>query len=254
MDKLPLINKELNDTKKGIDRIIKNFQDLEMPYKIRKMELMKSLNLPIPRSDFFSVRDIEDLKKRIEQRLLKGDGALIIRVACVPDKLSMPFFYVEDTNAVDSTIKKINELTKKNESITHLILQQAVSSDLVQNKVSGRILLEANEVFPREQVLEIFKGARSTGALNTLDTKDKNYRRLEKHAGQFMKIYSDVDDRSDIKEDEMRDIYRYVKKYEPDMHLVRGIYAKSANKKTEKMAICFEFSYLNGNFVFTDFD
>ena len=84
-------------------------------------------------------------------------------------------------------------------SIKYLIIQDATPVESAKDKISGRISFEKEELMPVQEILEIYKGARSTGILNNVDINDPNFQRFTKKAGEFMKPTKKLDTDSLIK-------------------------------------------------------
>ena len=107
---------------------------------------------------------------------------------------------------------------------------------------------------PIQEVLEIYKGARSTGVLNNVDINDPNYQRFVKKTGEFMKPAKTLDAGSSIEEGEVKEIYDFLNMYREKIETIIDIITKSQKKSTNDMTISFEFSYRDGRIVFSDID
>jgi len=243
--------------KLAVDKMVERFNDSEIPYKIRKIELLETVGLPIPKTECFKKTETQLLKDRIIEELQLHDYPLIIRVACIPDKLSMPFFYLEkemNDEEINKIVEKNHALFESDSSIKYLILQEATPVEKIKDKISGRISFEKGEMSPIQEVLDIYKGARSTGILNNVDVNDPNFLTFIKKAGEFLKPIKKLDKDSLIKEEEIRKIYNFLNLYREKIETIINIITKSKNKSADDMTISLEFSYRDRKIVFSDID
>lgn len=251
------INEQDDPEKLTIDAMVERFNSPEIPHKIGKTELLEAVGLPIPKTDYFKRTEINLLKDKISEELQSHDYPLIIRFACVPDKFSMPFFYLgkemgdEEKN---KTVEKIRSVIENDSNIKYLILQEATPAEKAKDKISGRISFEKGEMAPTQEVLEIYKGARSTGILNNVDVNDPNFQTFIKKAGEFLKPIKKLGEDSLIKEEEIREIYNFLNLYREKIETIIDVITKSKNKSANDMTISLEFSYRNGKIVFSDID
>jgi len=234
--------------------ILERFRNLDISSKIRKIDLMKACEFPLPKTEYFDIEDRSGLLDSITRKIEGGIDALIVRVACVPDKKSMPCFCIESEGDIEHAFEGIDSLMGRDQAVTSFILQEAIPDRYKNDKISGRIVFETSDGSSLEQIMEIYKGAKGTGILNDLDVRDKNYRRFEKKFGGIIKLASSIDEQSDIQELEVQGISEFIKNNEIKMLKVRDIFARSKDKKANETPICFEFSYFRGDIVFTDFD
>ncbi len=239
-----------------LDQMVKEFEKSEIPLKIRKIKLLEMIGLPISKIDFLDKKNLVDLKKIIDEKLKQQDCPLMIRFACVPDKFSMPFFYIEKGMKKDENkiIENINFLVKSDQSIKNLILQEATPVEEAKDKISGRISFEKGEMMPIREIVEIYKGARSTGILNNVDVEDPDFLRLIKAAGEFIKPAEELHKDSSIKKEETVEIYNFLNLYREKMEIIIELIARSQKKSVDNMTISLEFSYRNGRLVFSDID
>ncbi|MEK7564874.1 MAG: hypothetical protein AAB394_02985 [Patescibacteria group bacterium] len=217
-----------------VNKVVEDFNKIEIPLKIRKIKLLETMELPISKIDFIKKEDADSLESMILKKFEYQDYPLIIRFACIPDKFSMPSFYIEkemDGEEKRAIIEKINSLTKDDMSIKYLIIQDATPVESAKDKISGRISFEKEELMPVQEILEIYKGARSTGILNNVDINDPNFQRFTKKAGEFMKPTKKLDTDSLIKESEVREIYSFLNIYQEKIETITDIIAKSQNNK-----------------------
>lgn len=241
----------------AIDKMVENFSASELPTKIKKIKLLEAVGLPISKMDFLNRDSVDHLEGLISERLENRDCPLIIRFACEPDKLSMPFFYIETTMGREEralVIEKIFSLIKVDLTIKYLILQDATSTKDVKDKISGRITFEKGEMMPIQEVMEIYKGARSTNVLNNVDVNDPNFQRFVKKAGEFTKPARQLSPDSSIQEGEVREIFNLLNLHYDKLKIVDDVIKKSQRKYTEDLTISFEFSYRNGKITFSDID
>lgn len=92
---------------------------------------------------------------------------------------------------------------------------------------------------PIQEVLEIYKGARSTGVLNNVDVNDPNYQRFVKKAGEFMKPAKTLDADSSIEEGDIREIYNFLSMYREKMETIIDRYNNKKPKKSSLMTCQF---------------
>lgn len=238
----------------SINRMVNKFENQNVPSKIRKIDLLEEAGLPIPKTDYFPKNEIQNLKDKIEERLRNGEDSLVIRIACVPDVHSMPVFYIEKDTDINELIDQINNLLTNELTITHFILRESMPETKAKDKISGRIILEDKKVVPRENVIELYKGARSTAILNTVDIADPNYQRFEKKKGEPLKQITRLSDQSEITEKDMEEINDSLEKYKLKMKNVKEVIAKSGEKDIDDILVCLEFTYLDHEIKFTDID
>lgn len=94
-----------------IRHLQKTFDDNLLPSKIKKTKLLENVGLPVPDTDYFTAQEIKKLKDKIRIRFKKQGGPLILRVACIPDKYTMPSFYIETLRDAPNIIKKLKNKT-----------------------------------------------------------------------------------------------------------------------------------------------
>ncbi|MFA5413181.1 MAG: hypothetical protein WC348_01390 [Patescibacteria group bacterium] len=246
-----------NQEEPAIDKMVKNFSASEIPTKIKKIKLLEAVGLPTSKIDFLDREKIDCLESLISERLGSEDCPLIVRFACDPDKLSMPFFYIETTmggEERETVIEKIYSLIKTDPNIKYLILQEATPTKSVRDKILGRITFEKGKIMPIQEVMEIYKGARSTNVLNNVDVDDPNFRRFIKRAGEFMKSADQLKQGSTIQEAEIREIFNLLNFYRDKMGIAQDVINRSRGRYVEDLTISFEFSYRDGRIIFLDID
>ena len=240
-----------------INKMVEEFNNPEIPYKIKKANLLERVGLPIPETNYFKIEEINILKNEILEKLQLHENPLIVRVACIPDKFSMPFFFIErnmKNDEIDRIIDDVYSLSQKDSTVKYFILQETTPLKNAKDKISGRISFEKGEIMPIQEVLEIYKGARSTGILNNIDINDPNFQRFVKKAGEFMKPTNKLADDTSIKENEIKEIYSLLNSYREKIETVIDTITKSQNKSANNMTISLEFSYRNSKMVFSDID
>lgn len=237
------------------EHLANQFRNENVPLKVRKTELLEEVRLPIPKTDMFRPENVDSLREAIIAR--KSEDAttsLIIRFACVPDRFSMPTIAVEPSTDVDQVLESVSSLLKIYREIKQIILQELTATADAKDKISGRLLFEDSRSYPNEEVMELYKGSRSTGVLNNVDVNDPNFFIFEKKLGHFMLPNKGLDPESSIKSSELEDIYRKLVEYRSKLELIRTVIASSRGSKAEDLAISFEFSYLRGRLLFSDID
>lgn len=234
-----------------LERVKEKYLNSSLPLKIAKTELLRDLGLPTPETDYFSKDEISALKTRILQRLPLEEKPLIVRVACVPDRFSMPTFFVEDAKDIDQIIEQMGHLVTSESTVTHFILQNATPKSRVKNKIVGRLLYTGQQSLPLAKIVELYKGAKSADVLDRVKGEDPNYERLEQRLGEFTKPISKS---TIIDQAETRNIYSILNNYEPQLELAKKIFASGRNKAGDETSASFEFSYRDGNLVFVDID
>jgi hypothetical protein len=234
-----------------LERIEHEYLNSSLPSKIKKTELLRELGLPIPKTDFFPRGEIAALRKRLVDRLADEKRPMIVRVACVPDKFTMPAFLVDAKENIDQAMKKIEKLVEQDRTITHFILQFATPKDKIIDKIVGRIVYGSASSLPSTKTVELFKGAKNAEIFNHLDTRNRSYERLEQKLGEFVK--PKVKSKT-ISEEEVKNIHTALEGYEPQLEIAKKIFAKGQNKTNDEISTTFEFSYRDGNLVFVDID
>ncbi len=234
--------------------LVERYMDSSIPLKIRKTNLLAMCGLPIPESVFFDKVEIDNLDNEIKSFFGNDSWPLILRVACVPNKSSMPFFYINNEEEVRNVISEAQELLKGDSSIKSFILQEATPEEKAKEKISGRIVLESTRMIPTEQTVEIYKGARSTSILNNVKLGDPRLLRFQKKTGQFMKPEQEITRESNVSEGEIRGIFSSLKGYLEMMESVKAVIAKSEKKDPDNLSCSFEFSYRAGRITFIDID
>jgi len=235
-----------------LDRLAEDYTDSEEPYKIRKNKLMERVGLPVLATEYIAADDFAGLKSTLEEKLCEP-GSIIIRLACKPDKLSMPVFYVNNREEIDEVVGDIAKFTAENSLVVVFLVQPATTEEQAKDKISGRLLFNESRYLPLDQVLELYKGARSTGILNNVEPGDKNFLQLQKDARGFLKPTTLIKD-SSISEDELRRIDQQLERYKEQMEAARDIIALSRKKGSDQILVSFEFWWRDHQIFFTDLD
>lgn len=244
---------ETNNEDELVEVLEENFLDLKVPLKIKKIELLKSLGLPVSESNYFDTDDMEGLKQAVTSRL-DGENALMVRFACDPDQFSMPTVSIEKNDDLEDKINQLQQLIIKENHIKKLILTSLTTREQAKNKISGRLMLEADSALPAQSILELYKGSRTTDVLNNPDTSDPNFLFLVKELGGQLKLRNERHSDCPISDSEIGMVFNTLKEYEDRLSMAKEVVAKSKGKTSEKLVVIFEFSYSNGKFVFSDFD
>ncbi|MBK9334674.1 MAG: hypothetical protein IPM96_20305 [Ignavibacteria bacterium] len=106
---------------------------------------------------------------------------MIARFACIPNRLGIPSVYINIPEEKVVALFEISKIINLYPEIKNIILQEATKETSKFDKISGRLLLENNNLHSsREEVLEIYKGARETGILNKVNVVDNNFLIFEK--------------------------------------------------------------------------
>jgi len=234
--------------------LAERFSDESEPLKVRKIELLQSLGLPTSNMDFFTPENIGDLCDQINLRRQNGEQSLMIRFACVPDRFSMPTLTVEPEDNISELLDNLQDLIVKHPEIKKIILTQFTPEEQAKDKISGRYTLENQFATPVENILELYKGARSTGVLNKANTDDPNFLFFIRESGKQLALRTPKNEGSTIEDGEIRSIYQTLCEYSSKMESAKRIIAKSQDTRFEKLTTIFEFSYLKGRFVFSDID
>ncbi len=239
------------EKKLGVAMQIYNYRDISVPIKVRKISCLYITGLPIGWIQFFSRDQVDELVASITSEKKEIRFPFIIRVACIPDKSSMPTVYVESNYQEGELRSSIDRILNKDSSITHLILQQATPKDAGKDKISGRVLFEDSRSSPREILIEFYKGSRSTGILNNLSVQNPNYLRFEKFSGRLLVPVSDIKE-SFITQFEVRELLSRLHAHSESFVFVRDIVRTVFKRMDEPVSI--EFSFRGGNLLFTDID
>lgn len=234
-----------------LEMIKEKYLNSPLPLKIRKTELLRELGLPIPKSDFFPRTELAALKATILRRLSEDPRPLIVRVACAPDRFSMPSFFIDDAKNLEAISAKVGDLSNQDPTITHFILQNATPKDKVNDKIVGRMIFGSTGSLPLAKTIELYKGAKNASIFENVEATDPNYERLEQRVGEFTKPVSKS---SAIGQVETKNVYNILTEHESQLEAARVIFAAGQNKPSDEVSTTFEFSYRDGNLVFVDID
>jgi hypothetical protein len=226
----------------------------KIPYKIQKIQLFEQVGLPTPETKFFLRESIEEVASYV-RGLYSDLKPLIIRVACSPDRQSMPHFYIDNKEDIENKLSELKSLINSEKCISYIIVQEATPREEASNKISGRLLFGGKKLSPIEEVVELYKGSRSTSVLNNVNTADHNFVSFEKKAGEFLKpkklpINNELIKEGDLSEAEVEDVMVRLRNFNDKIELARELF--SENEKKDE--IIFEFWYRNGKVAFTDID
>lgn len=244
-----------NSREKLVDLLEENYLDLKTPLKIKKVELLKSVGLPVSKSEYFDASEIDNVGKAIDSRLGDGEESFMIRFACDPDKFSMPSLQVQKGEDVPKCLDDLHKLVRENYQIKKIILSSLTTKEQAKNKISGRLMLEASNALPTQSILELYKGARTNDVLNNPDTDDPNFLFLIKQLGGKLRLAEPKQSEGRrISEGEVEAISSSLQEYEDKMAIAREVIAKSRGKFSDNLPIIFEFSSTDGELVFSDID
>lgn len=236
------------------EHLVRVLTDGQEPLKIRKIKFMKELGLCFPETDLFERGALEDFIEVVKRRFERGQQHLIVRFACIPDRFSMPTITIDHADNLALARKEIEECIDRFSGIQYVILREFISEQLAKQKISGRVLFWGERA-SMDTSVEIFKGSRSTGVLNRADTSDKNFLLFEKKPGQFMKPAKELPVDSSISVEEIKQIFNHLSQFRERLETARAVIGLSKNgKETDRPDVCFEFSFVDGVFLFVDVD
>lgn len=248
-------DRELNQFQDFEDRkLFEVFENRSVPLKIRKMALMQLAGLPTLNAEIKEADNLLEIFESVEKIVKKGESA-ILRFACIPDRLSVPSIYVNNDKELFDIPQKIANVREKYPEVKKIIVQEATNETDAKTKISGRLMI-TQSADSSEKIVELYKGSRSTGVFDHLDSGDRNYLRFEKGAGEFMKPLKGLSPDTDFVENEVRAVFIALQDYDKAIRRVIRIYNK-VNKGANNGAlppIVFEFSIRDGKFNFVDVD
>ena len=241
-----------NYENRAVKDLAEGYDNEQIPLKIRKIKLLEAANLPISDTTILSIDNTQEIRKKIAERIDGGDAPLIMRFSGRADKLGMPSFYIDDKDNLDSSIKQMEEILGHDPDIAYIVLQSATPKEEMPNKISGRLMVyeDANDKY--DAIVELYKGARSTGILNSVDPSDPQFHRLIKPIGGFMRPEKEIDPNSTLNTGEVLDIVRTLGEKDNAIKTIQSVLHES--KKHNRNEYVLEFSYRNGDLVFTDID
>ncbi|MFH0767483.1 MAG: hypothetical protein V1920_05270, partial [Bacillota bacterium] len=225
------------------------YKDTLIPLKLRKVQLFDNLELPHPNTE------IIDLKTgKLEEAIAKylDCGPIVVRFAGNNDTPGMPSCSIDSRAEFNQGLTRINEILAKKNTYTHIIIQNSTPKEEWINKISGRIMLDSGDESGNEEIYELFKGAGSTGILNTANVSDKNFLRLVKEPGRFLARSNSSANNSGISAAEVSDIVSQVESFKEQLQQLKKIVMASPEYKRNDVVV--EFSYRDGSLVFTDVD
>jgi len=237
-----------------IKNLVENFSREDTPLKVRKVELMDAVGMPLDQMYIFMASDLSRVYYLLNQEITSNQYPVVVRFACIPNRYSMPMYYLENRADAERIVVQINEMLNKDSSIRSIIIQSATPIESAVNKISGRYSLEGINSLPVEEILELYKGSRSTSILNTLATSDPGYVSFSKRIGGLLKPDREINTLSNIKISELRDVYERLARYKEKMTIVKDVISYSQEKLSSDNLVSFEFSYRDGKLVFLDID
>ncbi len=232
--------------------LIENYKNTLIALKVRKIELFKSIELPIANIEIFDFTQIAFLQRRIKFKIEMNPQ--IVRFACVPDRLGVSSIYINTSRETSKVFSRILDTLRQYPEIKNIILQNATKKTTALNKISGRLLLENENLdSSRKRVLELYKGSRDTGILNRVNADDKNFIIFEKRYGEFMKPTM-LNQNSTITNLEICQVWKYLQEYETKIKLIQNIILTARGNAHKYKPLIFEFSLNVGKFLFIDID
>lgn len=236
----------------------KRFSGKEIPLKIRKLELLKEIGLPVKEGRYYERGAIDALREDLAQQFDSNrELSFVIRVACEPDKLSMPSFRIDAREGIEQSIQDLLKLIEEDHSIQQVILRPFISPSKIQDRIAGRLSFMGDTTTTKE-ILELYRGAETTGVLNVVDPQNPKFRSFTKRAGEFMKPSDGVVPKNGangtFSEEDIKNVYRQLELCREKMDALHEVVAISKKSVPEKTPLTFEFSYLDGDFWYTDFD
>lgn len=241
-----------------IENAARRFREKGVPLKVKKLELLKEIGLPVKEGRYYDRASIDALREDLIQQFdVDNEASFVIRVACEPDKLSMPSFRINVKSEIDSSLLALGRLIEDDRSIKQIILRPFISPGKIKNRIAGRLSFMGDSTTTQD-ILELYKGAETTGVFNTVDLQNRRFRSFIRKAGEFMKpsglsIQKDEKD-GEVSEEEIKNIHRQLELQREKMDVLHEVVAASKGSIPEKISLTFEFSYLNGEFWYTDFD
>jgi len=235
-----------------LKNLVKSYDDEQIPLKIRKINLLERVNLPIPETDTINKNNRKEIKEKIVERLHKSNMPLIMRFSGRSDEPGMPSCYIENEKNLDSALKQMEDIFTRDLNVSHVILQRATPKEEISRKVSGRLIMYDDADDRNDEIIELYKGARSTGILNSVDPSDPQFHRLIKPIGGFMRFEKKIDPNSTLNTSEVIDIVQKINEKRDAMKIVQSVLHES--KKHSRSDYVFEFSYRDGDLIFTDID
>lgn len=238
--------------KERTDILTKEFSNKEIPFKIRKIDLLKNCDLEIPYTEFLSRADLFKLQETVTSRWLEKEKSFVIRFASIPNQPSMPVVYINAKSDIERAVKTVQELVDRDKTITHLIIRDYVGKDRIPERIVGRYAMLGNNSMPKDEILEFYPGAKSVGMLENAEKLDPNYIRIIKESGKIAKL--DVSKPYNGFEVDYRLIRSLLDERLDKMRLVKNIVAKNCESNSDDIEVCFEFYVIDNKILFSDFD
>ncbi len=231
---------------------ISDFSNDAIPYKIRKIELLKNCGLETPFTEFIDVGLISNLEFKLKERLTRNNNPLVIRFATIPNRYSLPAVYLSNERDLKEVVEKIKKIVDDDHTISHLIVRDHAGQENIDKRIVGRYSLSASSSLPENEILEFYPGAVSISILEKVSEDDPNYIRVIKEVGKFPRL-----DVSKPYLNYMVD-YNQIKEFLDErmskLLQVKKVVAFTKNKDPNNIEVCFEFYVIDNNIFFSDFE
>ena len=238
--------------KERTDILTKEFSNKDIPFKIRKINLLKNCDLEIPNTEFLLRSGMFNLQETLISRWLENGKPLVIRFASIPNQPSMPVVYVNTKNDIERAVKIAQDFVKKDETITHLIIRDYVGKDRIPERIVGRYAMLGNNSMPKDEILEFYPGAKSVEILENAEKSDIKYIRIVRESGKIANL--DVPKPYDGFEEDYKLIRGLLNEQLDKMRLIKNVVAKSRERNGDDIEVCFEFYVIDDKIFFSDFD
>ncbi|MDD5710901.1 MAG: hypothetical protein PHV43_02255 [Candidatus Colwellbacteria bacterium] len=235
-----------------LGHLVEEYDDESTPLKVRKINLLETVGLPISETDILSKDNKQEIKEKIIERLHGGDVSLVVRFSGRDDGLGMPSCYIDNEEDLGDILEQMEDIFTHDPNISHVILQSATPRREASNKVSGRLMMYDDVDSGYDEIVELYKGARSTGVLNLVDPSDPQFHRLVKPLGGFMKPREEIDPSSTLTTGEVVGIVRKLNDKRDAIEIVQSVLRQSRRHSRNDYTL--EFSYRDGDLIFTDID
>lgn len=232
--------------------LTKEFSNKEIPFKIRKIDLLKNCDLEIPHTEFLSRTDLFKLQEMATSRWFEKEKPFVIRFASIPNQPSMPVIYINTKSDIERAVKTAQEFVDKDKTITHLIIRDYVGKDRIHERIVGRYAMLGNNSMPKDEILEFYPGAKSVEMLENAEKSDPNYIRIIKESGKIAEL--DVSKPYNGFDDDYRLIRSLLDERLDKMRLVKNVVAKNRESNSDDIEVCFEFYVIDNKILFSDFD
>lgn len=237
-----------------IDALVNELSDEKMPLKVRKIMLLEEVGLPTPKAEIFMRDGFDDIARYVEERAKSPDGSpLIIRFGYIPERYSMPTYYVDNPEDIGTTLNRVSAALQEERDVAAVIVQDATPANQATKKISGRMFYQDDFQTGDEIVLELYKGSRSTGILNKVNADDPALVRFVKPYGGFLRPEAGVAGAGILATEDVTEIlWRLDKQYKEKIDIARKVFLRLVHKTHPVVSL--EFWYRDGKMFFTDLD